>query len=206
MKESKKRLGEVVAASGTTVTEAFGAGPVVAALIIGHSAPIGRFANRDRFAAYNGTAPVEVSSGGRQVHRLSQRGNRQVNHALHMAAVTQIRYPTQGRAFYEGKVAEGKAGKEAVRALKRRISDEIYRHLKIDAERHNANGPGGQKGSDSVSSAAGSHPQTPALRTSHSRTTRKPTPAATPHAPKRKSPSRKASCHKEASICMRGSA
>ncbi len=79
-----------------------------------------RFANRDAFASYNGTAPIELSSGGRVVHRLSQRGNRQLNHALHMAAVTQIRNPgTEGRIYFERKVAEGKTKKEALRSLKR---------------------------------------------------------------------------------------
>ena len=75
---------------------------------------------RDRFAAYNGTAPIEVSSGNRKTYRLSLRGNRRVNHALHMAAITQIRHPhSDGRAYYERKVAEGKTHKEALRCLKR---------------------------------------------------------------------------------------
>jgi transposase len=64
-----------------------------------------RFPGRSHFAAYNGTAPVEVSSGGRKVYRLSLRGNRRLNHAIHMAAVTQIRYRrSDGRAYYDRKV------------------------------------------------------------------------------------------------------
>jgi hypothetical protein len=86
------------------------------------------------FAAYTGTAPIEVSSGGRITHRLSRRGNRQLNHALHIAAITQIRYAhSPGRAFFDRKVAEGKTKKEAVRALERRIADAIYRQLVLDA-------------------------------------------------------------------------
>jgi hypothetical protein len=136
---------------------------VIAATIIGDVADVSRFATRDRFAAYNGTAPIEVSSGNRKIYRLSLRGNRRVNHALHMAAITQIRHPhSDGRAYYERKVAEGKTHKEALRCLKRRISDAVYARLQADARRAagapEAAGPGGQPGNDSDSSAAGSHP------------------------------------------------
>ena len=95
-----------------------------------------RFKNRDRFAAYNGTAPIEVSSGGRKVHRLSRRGNRRINHAIHMAAITQIRQPhSDGRAYYDKKLAEGKTHREALRALKRQISDAVFARLRADARR-----------------------------------------------------------------------
>ena len=93
MLATKKRLTVAVRASGTTVTDVFGAGPVIAATMIGYVADVSRFPSRDRFAAYNGTAPVEVSSGNRQIYRLSRRGNRRLNHAVHLAAVTQIRHP-----------------------------------------------------------------------------------------------------------------
>jgi hypothetical protein len=79
-----------------------------------------------------------------------------------MAAVTQIRNKhSDGRAYYDKKIAEGKTSKEALRALKRRISDAIYAQLKADArpaENSQAKGPGGQSGNDSASSAASSHP------------------------------------------------
>ena len=111
-------------------------GPVIAATVIGDVRDVSRFGGRDRFAAYKGTAPIEVSSGNRVIHRLSRRGNRRLNHAIHMAAVTQVRYPhSDGRAYYDKKIAEGKTGKEALRALKRQISDAIYKHLKADAAR-----------------------------------------------------------------------
>lgn len=135
MKASKKRIAEAVAASGTTLTELFGVGPVVAAMVIGYTRDVHRFPTADRYASYNGTAPREVASGGRKVHRLSRRGNRQLNHAMHIAAVSQIRQPhSEGRAFYERKLTEGKTPKEALRALKRRVSDAVYRQLLIDAE------------------------------------------------------------------------
>ena len=135
LKESHRRIRLAVAASGTSLTELFGVGPVIASMVIGYSGDVARFANRDRYAAYNGTAPVEFSSGGRVVHRPSERGNRQLNHALHLAAICQIRQPhSAGRAYFERKLAEGKTKREAVRALKRRISDAVYRQLLVDAD------------------------------------------------------------------------
>jgi transposase len=102
-------------------------GPIVAGTVLGYVRDIHRFPTRDHFASYNGTAPIEVSSGDRVVHRLSPRGNRQLNYVIHMAAVSQIRYrATEGRAYYDKKIAEGMSGKCALRALKRKISDALY--------------------------------------------------------------------------------
>jgi transposase len=103
LRDTRKKLTAAVKASGTSLTEIFGVGPVIAATVIGASGQVSRFASRDRFAACNGTAPIEVSSGPRKVHRLSRRGNRRVNHAIHMAAVTQIRNKhSDGRAYFDG--------------------------------------------------------------------------------------------------------
>jgi transposase len=136
LKVSHKRIEVAVRASGTTVTDLFGVGPIIAAMLIGFTGDVRRFANRDHYAAYNGTAPVEFSSGGRTVHRLSQRGNRNLNHALHMAAICQLRQPhSEGRAYFERKVAAGKTKREGIRALKRQISNAAYRQLLIDADR-----------------------------------------------------------------------
>jgi transposase len=144
------------------LTQVFGAGPVVAGTIIGDVTDVARFPGRDHFAAYNGTAPAGASSGNRKARRLSLRGNRRVNHAIHMAAITQIRHRhSDGRAYYEKKLAEGKTHKEALRSLKRRISDAIFARLQADAlqaAEASVTGPGGQPGNDSASSAAGSHP------------------------------------------------
>jgi transposase len=161
-REARKRLAAAVKASGTSITEVFGAGPVIAATVIGDVVTVARFPSRDHFAAYNGTAPVEVSSGERKIYRLSLRGNRRLNHAIHMAAITQIRHKhSDGRAYYERKIAEGKTHKEALRCLKRRISDAIYARLRADARQAAAcaKDPGGQPGNHSVSRAAGSHPE-----------------------------------------------
>jgi len=92
IRETRKKLTEAVRAAGTCLTGLFGVGPVIAAAVIGDVRAVSRFASRDNFASYNGTAPIEVSSGGRKVYRLSRRGNRRLNHAIHMAAITQIRY------------------------------------------------------------------------------------------------------------------
>ena len=172
--ELKERLAAVVTASGTTTTKIFGVGPVVAAITVGLTRDVRRFADKDHFAAYNGSAPIEVSSGEKKIYRLSMRGSRQLNHALHMAAVTQVRHRhSEGRAYYDRKVAEGKTGKEALRALKRRISDALFAAMVADARRAEeelaSGGPGGQTGNGSVACAAGSHPAKPALRPSHSR-------------------------------------
>jgi transposase len=163
IRESKKKLAIAVRASGTTVTEIFGVGPVIAATVIGDAGDVARFASRDHFAACNGTAPIEVSSGNRKIYRLSLRGNRRINHAIHMAAITQIRHRhSDGRAYYDKKLTEGKTHKEALRSLKRRISNAIYARLQDDARQASGNAQadsGGQPGNDSDSSAAGSHPE-----------------------------------------------
>lgn len=132
---SKIRITAAVAASGTTVTELYGVGPVVAAFLLGHSGDMARFKDRDHYASYNGTAPVEASSGPRVRHRLNPRGNRHLNHAIHVIAITQIRNQCEGRVYFDRKIAEGKTTKEALRALKRQISNVVYRQLVIDSRR-----------------------------------------------------------------------
>ena len=100
LRDTRKKLAAAVRASGTSLTEVSGVGPVIAGTIIGDIADVSRFPGRDHFAAYNGTAPVEVSSGNHKVHRLSLRGNRRINHAIHMAAITQIHHRhRRGRAY-----------------------------------------------------------------------------------------------------------
>jgi transposase len=134
LKESHKKISAAVRASSTSVTELFGVGPMTAAILIGNTGDIYRFRNRDHYAAYTGTAPVEFSSGGRIAHRLSRRGNRTLNSAIHMAAVTQLRHAhSEGRIYFERKVAAGKTKREALRSLKRHVSNAVYRQLLADA-------------------------------------------------------------------------
>lgn len=191
-------------ASGATVTEIFGAGPAVAAAVPGDVGDISRFPGPGSFAACNGTAPVEASSGNRVACRLSLRGNRRMSHAVHVAAVTQVRYPgTEGRAYHDKKIAGGKTSKEALRALKRQVSGALYKRMKAGARRAAASlaGPGGHPGNGPVASVAGSHPAgrlfakatagpdltlrpqrgpSKGLRPRNSRQARRPAPAHTP--------------------------
>ena len=129
-----ERITEAVLASATSLSEIHGVGPLGAAIILGHTGNVHRFATAGHFARYNATAPIEASSGPKARHRLNPRGNRQLNRALHIAAVTQIGHDTTGRVCYRRKLDEGKSRKEALRALKRRISDAVYRRLVADAE------------------------------------------------------------------------
>ena len=152
-REVKKKLAAAVTASGTSLTEVSGVGPVIAATVIGDVITVARFPSRDHFAACNGTAPAGVSSGQRKIYRLSLRGNRRLSHAVHMAAINWIRHKhSDGRACYQRKLAEGKTRKEALRCLRRRISDAIYARLRADARKA---GPGGQPGNDTGSSVTG---------------------------------------------------
>jgi transposase len=134
IKTVRTSIAELVEDSGTTLTDLYGVGPVVAGRILAEVGDISRFPTKDHFATYNGSAPIDVSSGEQLRHRLSRAGNRRLNYAIYIMAVTQIRNPgTPGRAYYEHKRAEGKTGKEALRCLKRRLSDVIYRQLVADA-------------------------------------------------------------------------
>jgi transposase len=130
---SKQRISIAVTASATSLTTIHGVGPITAAMIIGQSGNIARFKSKHHYASYNATAPVEASSGPKVRHRLNQRGNRQLNWALHVVAITQLSHDTAGRVYFDRKVAEGKTTKEAIRSLKRRLSDVVYRHLEADA-------------------------------------------------------------------------
>ena len=130
---SKQRINAALAASATSLTSICGVGPICAAMIIGETGNIDRFNSKHHYASYNATAPVEASSGPKARHRLNQRGNRKLNWAIHVVAISQLSHDTAGRAYYDRKVAEGKTSKEAIRALKRRLSDVVYRHLVADA-------------------------------------------------------------------------
>jgi len=139
LKASKDRIAVAVTASATSLRDIVGVGPIGAATIIGYTKDIKRFPTKGHYATYNATAPIEASSGGTKRHRLNLRGNRILNHAIHIAAVTQLRHDTNGRIYYDRKIAEGKTSREAIRALKRRISDAIYRALIADTTRVAAN-------------------------------------------------------------------
>jgi transposase len=152
-KKSTAELETMVLARDSRLMDIHGVGPVVAARILADVGHVARFADRNRFASWTGTAPLDASSGEQNRHRLSRAGNRRMNHMLHIAAVTQIRLDTEGRAYYRRKRAEGKKSLEAMRCLKRRISDVVYRQLVADAQRAAGTGPGGHRGATQESSA-----------------------------------------------------
>jgi transposase len=133
--ELHHRIEFAISASNTTATDVHGVGPIVACYLIGYTGDVHRFASAGHYARYNATAPIEASSGPKKRHRLNPNGNRQLNHALHVAALGQISHDTPGRAYYLRKQREGKSRKEAMRCLKRRISDAVYQRLRDDAAR-----------------------------------------------------------------------
>ena len=156
-KDAYKELTALLRTTGTSLTDLHGMGPSGAARLLVEVGDITRFPDKAHFASWNGTAPIDASSGDQVRHRLSRAGNRQINRVLHIMAVVQLRNPTQGRAYYDRKVAAGKTPREAMRALKRRLSDIVYHQMIIDA-RAQATGPGGHVGAAAGSSAAGLHP------------------------------------------------
>ena len=162
IKALTKELKAMVLASGSSLMELPGVGPVVAARVLADVGDVARFMNRNRFASWTGTAPIEASSGEIVRHRLSRAGNRRMNHMIHIAATTQVRLNTPGRAYFLRKLAAGKTKAEAMRCLKRRISDALYRQLIADARAVEITAaeasPGGHCGASHKSSAAGSHP------------------------------------------------
>jgi transposase len=157
IKKSTAELKDMVLARQSRLMSITGIGPVVAARILADVGDIARFADRNRFPSWTGTTPLDASSGEQNRHRLSRAGNRRLNHMIHIAALTQVRLDTEGRAYYRRKRAEGKKSLEAVRCLKRRISDAIYRQLLADAQRaaglEPGASPGGHCGASQESSA-----------------------------------------------------
>ncbi len=153
IKKSTAELKAMVLAHGSRLMDIHGVGAVVAARILADVGDIARFADRNRFASWTGTAPLDASSGEQNRHRLSRAGNRRVNHMIHIAAVTQLRLDTEGRDYYRRQRAAGKKPKEAIRCLKRRISDAIYKQLVADALRAKSADPGGHCGASQESSA-----------------------------------------------------
>lgn len=157
LKTLTEDLNAMIEASGTSLATLPGVGTIIAARVLAEVGDVTRFADRNRFASWTGTAPLEASSGEQVRHRLSRSGNRRMNHMIHIAAVTQIRLDTPGRAYYRRKLAAGKTRMEALRCLKRRISDALYRQLLADARaaaaKTSGTGPGGHCGATLKSSA-----------------------------------------------------
>jgi transposase len=168
LKDSDKTLREAVAATGTALMSLHGLGPVGAARVLSDVGDAARFPTRAHFASWNGTAPIDASSGEQIRHRLSRAGNRRINRVLHIMAIVQLRNDTEGRAYFRRKVAAGKTKMEALRCLKRRLSNALYRQLAAEAKTAAPaqktpgspmeTGPGGHVGAATKSSAAGLNP------------------------------------------------
>ena len=176
LKDLMRRLKTHVEATGTSVIDIKGVGVATAAMILGEVGDVRRFPSRDHFATYTGTAPLEVSSGEVDRHRLSRSGNRRLNHALHIVALAQARTDERGRAYLAKKLAAGKGRKGALRCLKKRLSDQVYRCLVDDLDRLAQRSPGGQSGTSLQSSATGSHPDTGTSEQPHTGLLRERTP------------------------------
>ena len=188
LKALNRELKAAVLARGSHLMDLHGIGPAGAARILADVGDIARFPDRDHFASWTGTAPLDASSGEHIRHRLSRAGNRRMNHVLYVAAISQIRQDSEGRRYYRRKLAEAKTNKEALRCLKRRLSDLVYRQLRADAIRSQADpaqpgqaGPGGHSGASDESSAADLHH--PGHRLFGSATTRARSTHATGPAP-----------------------
>lgn len=181
IKAANVQLRELLKEAGTGLLGLYGIGPSSAARILGDVADISRFASRGHFASWNGTAPIDASSGDHRRHRLSRAGNRRINRVLHIMAIVQLRNDTEGRAYYRRKLADGKTPREALRCLKRRLSDTIYKQLATDARGTNSHrteaGPEGQLGATLTSSAAD---PTPTASPSDQSLSGPATPNATP--------------------------
>jgi len=158
LKHSEQRLREAVAETGSGLMSLYGLGPVGARRILGDIGTVARFPTKAHFASWNGTAPIDASSGERVRHRLSRAGNRRINRVLHVMAIVQVRHQADGRTYYQRKLAARKTPMEALRCLKRRLSDVVYRQLIADHRTNEKASPGGHLGTATGSSATDSHP------------------------------------------------
>jgi transposase len=138
---ANNELTELVAATGTGLLALNGIGPSGAARLLVEVGDMTRFPDKAHFASWNGTAPIDASSGDPVRHRLSRAGNRQINRVPHIMARVQIRNPSDGRDYHERKKADGKAPMEALRCVKRRLSDIIYQQMLNDTMAQ-TDGPG----------------------------------------------------------------
>ncbi|MGW8956020.1 transposase [Streptomyces sp. NPDC055709] len=136
VKDNEAEMRDAVAATRTTLTTLPGLGTVLAAKVIGHVGDVTRFPTEHHFASYTGSAPLDASNGNNVRHRLNTDGNRALNSVLHVIAICQIRIGGRGQGYYLRKIAEGKTPAEARRALKRRLSNVVYRTMKRDQRNH----------------------------------------------------------------------
>lgn len=133
IKQLEREIAGLVEMLAPSLLAICGCGPLTAAKILGETAGIDRFKSPDAYARHNGTAPLPVWSSNHQRHRLSRSGNRQLNAAIHRIALTQAHWHPDAKAMIARRRANGDGGLEALRVLKRRLSDVVYRALRADA-------------------------------------------------------------------------
>lgn len=178
LKQLKTRIATALQEHPSHVQQVFGLGEVTTAVILGEVGDVRRFPSKAHFASYTGTAPIDASSGDVVRHRLNRGGNRRLNFVLHVAATVQIsNHHPEGYAYYQRKRAAGKSNLEAMRCLKRRLSDVVFRALLADLAQREAAGPEGHSGTTLTSSAAD---PTPTASSSDKSLTGPAEPDATP--------------------------
>jgi transposase len=127
-----REIGELTKTLAPSLLALFGCGSLTAAKLFAETAGISRYRSRAAYASHTGTAPIPVWSGNLVRHRLSRGGNRQLNAGLHRIAITQLRCPSLGQTYVAKRIAAGDTKTEAIRALRRRLSDEVFRRLQAD--------------------------------------------------------------------------
>jgi transposase len=138
----EREIARLVADLAPSLLALTGCGPLTAAKLVGETAGIGRFRSKAAFARHDGTAPLPVWSSNTERHRLSRTGNRQLNVALHRIAITQLQREGPGKTYLEHRRTQGDTKPEAIRALRRRISDEVFRRMRDDEAARVAGPPG----------------------------------------------------------------
>lgn len=136
VKRQQRRIEALAVELAPSLLALPGCAGVTAAKLLAETADVRRFDSKDAFAMHNGTAPIPVWSGNQERHRLNRGGNRQLNAALHRIAITQLRLGGQARAYVARRISLGDSKTEAIRALRRQLSDEVYRRLRLDALEH----------------------------------------------------------------------
>jgi transposase len=134
-----------VRATGSSLQDLNGIGPSGAARLIGDIGDFRRFASRGQFASWNGTAPLDASSGDQQRHCLSRAGNRRINRVLHINAIVQLRHDIPGRVYYRRRLADGKTAHGSNPRVERRLSDVVHRHMIRDIQQ-SGTGPENNRG------------------------------------------------------------
>lgn len=132
VKRFQRRIEELMRELSPALLSLPGCAGLSAAKLVAETADVSRFRSSAAFAMHNGTAPIPVWSGNQERHRLNRGGNRQLNVALHRIAITQMRLGGQASDYIARRLSMGNTKTEAIRALRRQISDEVYRRLRQD--------------------------------------------------------------------------